>query len=457
MLTIAVIGSGPTGIYTVKYLLERCADISITLFEEQAQAGKGTPYHQDWNDAEMLANIASIEIPPIHETLEEWLNSQSEYELGDIGIAREDISDRAFYPRVALGEYFASQLQILARSAQNSGNELHLYTNCKVVDVALGNDRVVVFAQPEKDTVKEHRFDYAVMATGHTWPKESEVRPGYFLSPWPAQALKTIGNCHVGIRGTSLSAIDAAVALSVARGMFERNAEGKLIYLSEPGTDDFHITMMSRKGILPEADFYHPIPYEPLSKCTAEAIAELIKQVPGEELLSAVFALFKRELALCDPHYAAAIGIESLTQETFASAYFSERERYDAFDWARHNLEEAKRHQEIEYTVPWRYAILRMHEPIGQIVPHLMAEGHKQFQKYLKSVFVDNYATVPHESIERMLALHEAGKLDVLQLGKVYENRHESARRRRAGNAARQTNPLSGLHRSPGATAVILT
>jgi hypothetical protein len=34
----------------------------------------------------------------------------------------------------------------------------------------------------------------------------------------------------------------------------------------------------------------------------------------------------------------------------------------------------------------------------------------------LKTVFVDNYATVPHESIRRLLALHAAGKLVVTQL-----------------------------------------
>jgi hypothetical protein len=33
-------------------------------------------------------------------------------------------------------------------------------------------------------------------------------------------------------------------------------------------------------------------------------------------------------------------------------------------------------------------------------------------------VFVDEYATVPHLSIERMLALHSGGHLDVIALGR---------------------------------------
>jgi hypothetical protein len=38
----------------------------------------------------------------------------------------------------------------------------------------------------------------------------------------------------------------------------------------------------------------------------------------------------------------------------------------------------------------------------------------------LEPVFVDDYATVPHESIERMLALHAVGRLALLELGDDY-------------------------------------
>jgi hypothetical protein len=39
--------------------------LSVTIFEVEADAGKGTPYHPDINDQAMLANIASIELPAI--------------------------------------------------------------------------------------------------------------------------------------------------------------------------------------------------------------------------------------------------------------------------------------------------------------------------------------------------------------------------------------------------------
>jgi hypothetical protein len=54
-------------------------------------------------------------------------------------------------------------------------------------------------------------------------------------------------------------------------------------------------------------------------------------------------------------------------------------------------------------------------------VPHFNADDLKRFHKHFKTVFVDDYATVPHESVERLLALHATGKLDVIALGDEYD------------------------------------
>ena len=67
--SVAIIGSGPTGIYTLSGLIKSKRPLLITVFEIEADAGKGTPYHPHINDQAMLANIASIELPAICETL----------------------------------------------------------------------------------------------------------------------------------------------------------------------------------------------------------------------------------------------------------------------------------------------------------------------------------------------------------------------------------------------------
>ena len=53
----------------IKGLLRASRPLSITIFETEADVGKGTPYRPDINDRAMLANIASIELPPIVESL----------------------------------------------------------------------------------------------------------------------------------------------------------------------------------------------------------------------------------------------------------------------------------------------------------------------------------------------------------------------------------------------------
>jgi uncharacterized NAD(P)/FAD-binding protein YdhS len=283
------------------------------------------------------------------------------------------------------------------------------------MDAVSQSDGIYLSILPRRGNLEQARFDHLVLATGHQWPEHPEVRPGYFLSPWPASALASIRPCKVGIRGTSLTAIDAAVALAVTHGEFVESG-GRLRYVPAPKTERFHLTMMSRKGLLPEADFYFPIPYEPLEFCNAEAIERLIETQAGN-LLDATFVLFKRELTSIDPGYADQISLAELKLEEFCQSYFAERVDADTFTWAEQNLQEAERNYAEQITVPWRYAILRMHEAVALIVPHLDDDEFERFTKHFKPVFVDDYATVPHESIKRMLALHDAEKLDIIAIG----------------------------------------
>lgn len=417
---IAIIGSGPTGIYTLAGLVGPGLPLSITIFEVEADAGKGTPYHPDINDQAMLANIASIELPAICEKLVEWLRRQPDAELQRLNVSRDRIREREFYPRVVLGEFFQSQFQQLIAKGVANGHAVDVKSRHRVVDIRLQETDIhLTVANPDGDR-KDYAFGHVVMATGHNWPESTEIKPSFFMSPWPAPALKKIEPCFVGILGTSLSAIDALITVSTAHGVFYLDAGGQLQYQGAANTEAFHAALMSRKGLLPEADFYCEYPYTPLQICTGEAVAALIAR-GSANLLDDVFDLFKRELVACDPDYAAKIGLSLLTVDTMASAYFAEREAADPFVWAAANLAEAEQNKAHEHTVPWRYAILRMHEIVARAVPHLDQDDLKRFHAKFKSVFVDDYATVPHQSIQRLLALRRAGKLDILKLGNDYK------------------------------------
>lgn len=62
-----------------------------------------------------------------------------------------------------------------------------------------------------------------------------------------------------------------------------------------------------------------------------------------------------------------------------------------------------------------------MHEEVLRVVPHFNDVDLVRFHKHVKTMFVDDYATVPHQSIERLLALHRAGRLSVMRLGSEYD------------------------------------
>jgi uncharacterized NAD(P)/FAD-binding protein YdhS len=414
---IALVGAGPTSIYSLQALIGGAKrPAAITILERQRRAGQGTPYSAYWSDPIMLANIASIEIPPLPQRLIEWLQGETDARLASFGIHRDDMDERAFFPRLALGEYLSAQFAALVNRARALGVKIEVCTQSTVTDVRIMGEKIALTVLDARNSASSRLFDYVILATGHQWPADPEIRPGYFTSPWPASALARIRNCAVGIRGTALSAIDASVALADHHGEFVQDDHGVLHYRANPGTENFSITMMSRKGILPEADFYHPIPYEPLRICNAEAIHTLSDHSDQEGLLDAAFELFRQELILAAPDYAAALGLPTCTLEEFCDAYFEQRGAADPFDWARHNLAEAIVNAKREFTVKWRYAILRMHEVFGLLASHLSDADFVRFSDTLKTVFVDNYATVPHDSIRRLLALHSAGKLIVHKL-----------------------------------------
>lgn len=214
--TIAFVGAGPTTIYTLNALIDHTSvPFSLNIFEEQASVGLGTPYRPGWNDPAMLSNIASVEIPPLAESLVDWLGRQSSERLVRLGIEPCEIDDRAFYPRLALGEYFVDQLHALIDRARRKGIDVTIRTNCKVIDASSGPVGMTLSVRPKRGTPFEQAFTHVVLATGHQWPAEPEVRPGYFLSPWPPPPLPAS-------RPSKSASGDHRSALSTLRWLWRR-------------------------------------------------------------------------------------------------------------------------------------------------------------------------------------------------------------------------------------------
>lgn len=422
MTTIAIIGTGPTGVYAFKALVaeQPGSPLRVWLFEKGDEAGVGMPYSDETANRMMLANIASIEIPPVTRPYLDWLRDQPEGLLRRHGVDPDDMDDRDFTPRLLLGTYYRDEFDTLVTRARAAGHQIEIREKTEITDIRThpeGGLTLITDAGPV-----EAVFDKVVIATGHVFPEDPEGRR-FFPSPWSGLLDTAIPAGRVGILGTSLSAIDAAMAVVSQHGRFIQRRGAPLAFQTE--AEGLSICMMSRSGVLPEADFYCQIPYRPLSIMTESALAEAVGK-PG--LLDTVFDLFRAELTAADPDYAAAIDLASATADNIAARYFRDRKAADPFDWARANLAEVEANKAAQHTVEWRYAILRMHEPVETIVEHLDEGDRARFDRGLKAVFVDNYAAVPPESIRRLLALRDAGLLSVENIGADWKMTREGAR-----------------------------
>ncbi|MBD8213395.1 FAD-NAD(P)-binding protein [Erwinia persicina] len=417
MKKVAIIGAGPTGIYTLYSLLKQAVPLSVTVYEQADEAGVGMPYSDEENSRMMLANIASIEIPPLFMTYLDWLRTQSDSALTRYGVNPDTLHVRQFLPRILLGEYFRAQFLAIVAAAREQGFEVKVLERCPVTDLQAMPEGVQIWVGEQ---ASPQQFELAVVATGHVWPDDSEATRTFFPSPWSGLMDAAIPACHIGIMGASLSGIDAAMAVAVQHGDFAEPEGGKTTFTLNKGSEALKMVLMSRSGILPEADFYCPIPYEPLTVVTPDAIKQAVA-AGSTGLLDRIFGLMVAEIEAADPDWSQAIALRSLDADSFADAWFAVRHQHHPFRWAQANLEEVERNKRDRRTVAWRYALLRLHEAVEEIVPHLDQQDGERFSRGLARVFIDNYAAIPSESVRRLLALREAGIISIRALGEDYQ------------------------------------
>lgn len=416
MSRIVFIGAGPSAIYTLKELIQSPEPLQITMIEGKSLAGVGSPYDPAANDVAMLANIASVELPPVVDRLSDWLLLQDEPTLAGIGVDRDVINEFAFVPRIAIGAYYASQLEALVSCATQAGHSIDIRVNSRVVDVVEGPDSINLVIDDGEGLDTTISGNIVVIATGHSASQSSPngvTIPAYPLELPPNTARR------IGVLGTSLSAIDVVVGVASQYGEFDDDDKVWRPHADPSDKEPLSITMMSRRGLLPEADFYAPHPYVELSFFSLD---ELDCDGPNaDSLLDRAFLLFKKEIEACDPGYAEDVRLHEATPDDIADRYFGGRMNSDPFVHAEANLGEAMEGHQNRRVCAWRYAILRMHEQFETLLPRLSIRDRARFNRGLKGLFIDNYAAVPHRSINRLLALRDAGVLAIERLSSDYQ------------------------------------
>lgn len=415
MHILAIVGSGPMALYTLKHLQNNSNSLNIEIFEATNNPGTGMPYRADMNADYMLCNAFSREIPPVTQTLIDWLASRPARELNEWELSWHDLSARAFYPRVLIGEYLQSQFEDVCQRLRSSGHSVTVRTRHKVTDI-VPKQRGFDLRCSINGTSKIFACDDVIIATGHSWPKTPEIDGVELISPWPYTQITSLPPTSLGVLGSSLSAIDVVIALGFAHGVFDETDEGHVRWTANGESGDLRISMISHHGIMPEGDFYYPFPYQPLTHITEDAV--LAEVARGQEgLLARVFALLCQEFDHSDPDYLQGLGEGARTVAGYGEAYFARRQRLGGLAAVKRDFSETQASMREKKTIPHRYTLLRGHETFDLALRHLSKEDYAMFQKHLMPVFADCYAAVPHLSLARILALYDSGVLKLYATG----------------------------------------
>jgi uncharacterized NAD(P)/FAD-binding protein YdhS len=408
------------GAYLLKHLSTREERLDITIFEAAETPGCGMPYREGMNADYMYCNAFSREIPSFTQPLLHWLKDLPPRDLGDWELMPEDVTARAFYPRVLIGEYMAAEFEGLVEEARRRGHTVSLRCGCPIADILPEGDSLRLVP----GTGAPERFDDVVIATGHRWPEAPQIGGVPLVSPWPYTRVTGLPPGQIGILGSSLSAIDVVVALGMTHGTFEED-ETHVRWLPNDDATPLRITMVSRSGIMPEGDFYYPFPY-PEPKVLTERAATKEVERGTDGLLDRVFALLIGELEAEAPEYLEALGRQARSVEGFAPAYFAHRQELGGLRAVKRDLAQTRASMRDRETVPHRLVLLAGHEVFDMALRALSDQDFERFRTHLGPVFADAYAAVPHLSLARIVALYDAGILALTATGE--EGRFEAGK-----------------------------
>ena len=428
-LSLAIIGSGPSAIYLLKHLLDHLDRLDppprrISIYEQSRIMGMGMPYSPATTDIHNLSNISSEELPELVQPFADWLRKQDSATLEELGVEGE-IDEGEVYPRLALGRYLQAQYVALLFRLRDAGVEVHEFPGCHIADIRQEADGSCTLVT---DTGSLHSCDRVVIATGHHWPEEDEPERGHYVSPWPIQKLLPEDGKHfnfpIGMLGASLSAFDVVSSLSHRHGTFVEEDSGRLHFDPHPGTEMFRIVMHSSQGRLPHLQFAQERP-----------LREIYRHVSREDLLALVHARGFLRLEryfdqVCRPTLMKAFSKDGMPElvallddpafhlRDFVEKMTDNHDYADAFKVMRDEMTEARESVLNDKPIHWKEYMDDLMYTLNFHAELLPAEDHLTLAKEVMPFLMNVIAAMPLPSAEIMLALHDAGKLDIVS-GKV--------------------------------------
>lgn len=415
-ISIAIVGGGPAALFLFKRFVDAGrADVHVHIFEATGHLGSGMPYSELGSNVEHLTNVSGNEIPNLVTSIEQWFMSLPDETIARYNLSKSGYSDYKVLPRLLFGEYLSAQFDLLRSKATSNGlsHTIHLSARITNITADLVTKKFNVEASGQR-----WQFDQVVIATGHYWPmiKENKI-PGYFDSPYPPAKLERAFNHPVAIRGSSLTAFDAVRTIARQHGRFVRDSKNHLSFMPGENIGDFKIVMHSRHGLLPAVRFHLDDPH--LSKnslLSKEDIVAHMKSNDGFLSLDFIFEKdFKEPLKNKDRKLYDLISDKSL--EEFVGMMMGMREIIDPFELFKREYDEAETSIGKKKSVYWKEMLAILSFAMNYPAKHFSAEDMLRLQKVLMPLISIVIAFVPQSSVEEVIALHDAGLLELISVG----------------------------------------
>lgn len=413
--TIALIGGGPAALLVLKNIIDSQINAStIFVFEKNERLGVGMPYGRLGAGKEHVANVSANELPHFQISFEEYLSQNPTIEFPDFSVDGK-CNLYQVIPRLLLGNYLEFTFKYYIKEAKKKGIKVISKTNSVVDDIIKSAD-----GQQFKILVnqnKEYSADKVILCTGHYWPKKyEETKTGWYDSPYPPTKFQLQSNFPIAIRGTSLTAVDAVKTHSRLNGRYETTSDGQMKYILNEGSENFRIDMFSTGGFLPALRFHsEEEAYSNDWTMSLDEIYDYKTKNNGFVDLDHVFEInFKLPLKQKDLDFYNKI--KDLSIEEFVKEMMAIRKELDSFQLFKAEYNEAEKSIRRHQSISWKEALSAFSYSMNYPAKHFSAEDMLRLKKTLLPLISIIIASLPQSSYKEIIALHNAGIIDLIQV-----------------------------------------
>lgn len=393
--------------------------LAVEIFEKDLVVGPGFPHNplnvKPFHITNMCAKDMTVRMSRPDE-FQRWVTEHADHLTRPLSPSDNDDSVHPVgeahcmhYPREIMGEYLKSQFDDAVARGKKLGISIRVRNQCEVIDIwERGAQVFLITATDQLKEMEVGPFHGALLATGH-WSESRQIE-NYFSSPWPAERLCAAipPGAEVGVIGSSLSAIETALTLT-ADGQFHRLESGALTYIKPEAPRT--LTLFSRRGLVPQVR--GRIGSRPNRYFTCARFQEIIESHQGRVTLGEIFDLLDRELAVA---YGEAVDWQQVIAPGGAPAQL-----------LRESIDRALKGDGAEGELVWQTVLVHIFPLVRELYLALSEKERQRFDREYNTLFFMHAATQPAINGEKLLALMEAGVVDVIKLGKGYRFVHNES------------------------------